>query len=261
MIDIHSHILPGMDDGAQSLEISLQMGRIAYDNGVQDIIATPHVIAGVFDNRRPHILQAVEDLKRAYKEHDIAVNILPGAEYHLEPDLVERLKKRELVTLNDGGRYLLVELPQSIVPDYTTEVLYELQIVGVRPVIAHPERNHRLMANPALLELINNRGAVMQLTAASLTGLFGGKVQKNAWTLINDSNTVVVASDAHSTHGRGPRLGEAYLEIRNRLGQETAQLLCSENPERLVKGQELKACPKYQPSMWQRLCESWGRFS
>lgn len=253
MIDIHNHILPGMDDGAQSMEIALQMGRVAYDTGIQAIIATPHVINGVFDNSRQQILRAVDDLNRALKEHGIALNIMPGAEYHLEPDLIKRLNRQELVTLNDSGRYLLVELPQSMVPDYTTELVYELQIAGIKTIIAHPERNQRLMGNPALLDLLNRSGAVMQLTAASLTGLFGGKVQKNCWTLINESFTVVVASDAHSTHGRSPRLGGAYLEIRDRLGMETAQLLCFENPQRVTNGEDLKACPRVQPSMWQRV--------
>lgn len=253
MIDIHNHILPGIDDGAQNLKTSLQMARMALDSGIQDIIATPHVISGVFDNSRQQILQAVEDLKQALKENNIAVNLWPGAEYHLEPDLIERLQRQELITLNETGRYLLLELPQTMVPDYTVELLYELQIAGIQPIIAHPERNQRLMENGALLEVISSCNAVLQLTAASLTGLFGSKVQKTAWALINEPYTVVVASDAHSTHGRGPRLGEAYLEIRTRLGQETAQLLCFENPERVARGEALRPCPRVQPSMWQRL--------
>ena len=253
MIDIHNHILPGIDDGAQNLTISRQMARMAQDTGIKDIIATPHVIRGIFDNSRERILQGVKDLKQNLQENNIAINLWPGAEYHLEPDLVERLHRQELMTLNDTGRYLLVELPQTMVPDYTAELFFELQIAGVRPVIAHPERNQRLMENGALLEVISSCNAVLQLTAASLTGLFGSKVQKNAWALINEPYTVVTASDAHSTHGRAPRLGEAYLEIRSRLGQETAQLLCFENPERIVRGEAVKPCPRAQPSIWQRL--------
>lgn len=252
MIDIHSHILPGLDDGAADLRTALQMAEMAKTKGIQGVIATPHVITGVFDNNRQHILEAIDRFRMHLQESNISLNIMPGAEYHLETDLASRLKRNELLTLNETGRYLLVELPHNLVPDFTTAILYELQLAGVIPVIAHPERNHHLMENQALLEVISSCGAVMQLTAASLTGLFGSKVQKNAWRLIRDGYKIVVASDAHSLHGRGPLMGEAYLEIRSRLGHECAQLLCFENPRRLIEGQELKPCPEIKLSPWQR---------
>jgi protein-tyrosine phosphatase len=252
LIDIHSHILPGLDDGAMDLKMALQMAAMAESTGIHGIIATPHVIKGVFDNNRQVILDAIDRLRLELQKSNISLNIMPGAEYHLEPDLARRLKNNELLTLNDTGRYLLVELPRTLVPDFTTEILYELQLAGVIPVIAHPERNYQLMENHALLEAIGGCGAVMQLTATSLTGLFGNRVQKNAWRLISEGYSCVVASDAHSLYGRRPRLDEAYLRIRKRLGQHCAQLLCLENPRRLSEGQDLKPCPKIQLSPWQR---------
>ncbi|MGI6435557.1 MAG: tyrosine-protein phosphatase [Syntrophomonadaceae bacterium] len=251
MIDIHNHILPGLDDGARSIETAVGMTRIAAQSGMQGIIATPHVITGIFDNKRQKILQAVERLNNILKQQNISLLIMPGAEYHLEPDLVRRFNAGELLTLNDTGRYLLVELPETLVPDYSTQILYELQLAGITPVIAHPERNQHLMTNPNLLQTISACGAVMQLTAASLTGLFGSVVQNNAWRLISGGgHSSIVATDAHSTRGRVPSLDVAYLQICARLGKEAAQILCSENPQRVAQGLDLEPCPVVRPNIW-----------
>lgn len=260
MIDIHSHILPDLDDGARSMKTAREMARIAAQSGIQGIIATPHVITGIYDNNRHKILKTVENLNNTLTEQNIPVHIMPGAEYHLESTLPARLNAGQLLTLNESGRYLLVELPETLVPDYTMQILYELQLAGITPVIAHPERNQHLMSDSDLLAAMSNRGAVMQLTASSLTGLFGSTVQKNAWRLIDGGCTVVVASDAHSTRGRVPSLREACLEISARRGEESARTLCYENPRRISLGLELNPC-SVQPTGWKWLRQLSARTS
>ncbi len=243
MIDIHSHILPGLDDGAKNLETALAMARMAAQSGITDIIATPHVVDGVYDNSSETILQAVANLNTALKEHSIPIHIRAGAEYRLEPDLPRRLNARQLITLDEKGRYLLVELPASMVPDYTSRILYELQLAGITPVMAHPERNQHFIKDTALLNTLKNSGAIMQLTAGSLTGLFGRSIEKNAWRIIDSGYLTVVASDAHSTKGRLPSLKEAVLTICTQRGEGLSHLLCYENPWQLSQGQDLKPSP------------------
>ncbi|RDV84794.1 tyrosine-protein phosphatase [Ammonifex thiophilus] len=151
MIDIHTHILPGLDDGAEDLEEALSMARLALADGVTALVATPHVIRGSFFPSRQEILETVSLLNERLAEQGLPLRVLPGAEYRLEPDLPERLAKGELVPLNDAGRYLLVELPSTFVPPYAERVLYELQLQGVTPILAHPERNAELCRRPELL--------------------------------------------------------------------------------------------------------------
>lgn len=141
MIDIHVHILPELDDGARNLEDALEMAGQACADGISAVVATPHVVSGLYPNARETILEAVEHFSAIIEQRGIPLKIMPGAEYRLEPDLPDRLAGGELLTLNNSGRHLLVELPASHIPQYTDRVIYELLLQGVVTVIDHPERN------------------------------------------------------------------------------------------------------------------------
>lgn len=253
MLDVHNHMIPGIDDGARDMDMSLAMALIAVENGIRQIIATPHVMPTVYDNDRAQILEAVAILNQNLQEQEIPLTVLPGGEYHLEPELPESWQKGELLSLNDNGRYLLVELPDGLIPDYTMQVLYELQLAGVTPVIAHPERNRALQAKPNIMKRMANRGMVFQVTSASITGLFGREVQRNAMEIITSGHVTVVGSDAHSARGRSPRLREASDVIANRFGEECADVLCYHNPHHISRGSDLLAHqPKTKP-VWRKL--------
>jgi protein-tyrosine phosphatase len=140
LIDIHSHILPGLDDGSQSMEETLAMLKMAAADGITGVVATPHVNNSIYPNSKETIIAKVEEVNRLLQSEHIPISVFPGAEIRLEPDLPERMAKKELLTINNTGSYLLIELPAEFIPTYTEQSLYELQLQGVIPIIAHPER-------------------------------------------------------------------------------------------------------------------------
>lgn len=255
MIDIHTHILPGLDDGARDLEQALQMASAAAREGIIRIIATPHVISGSFDYSREQILAATAALNEEINARQIPVQILPGGEYRLEADLPERLRDGSALTLGDSRAYLLVEMPAALLPPDYERVLYEIQLQGVTPVIAHPERNQVIMKNPAILHKLSERGILAQLTSASVTGEFGKETQKCSCRLIEQGSIQFLASDAHTHEGRrSPRLTEARDYIVKSYGRDYAQALVQDNPERLLSGRGLSPPPQLtKPSWLQRL--------
>lgn len=236
MIDIHSHILPELDDGAGSLQESLAMGRLATADGIRMMVATPHVITGLYPHSRETILAAVAQLCRDFADNGIPLVILPGAEYRLEPDLPQRMSRGELLTINDGGRYLLVELPADQVPARTDQVFYELQLQGVTTIIAHPERNAVFARTPSLLYDLVDCGSLVQLTSGSLTGHLGTAAAAAARTFLKKGCAHFIASDAHSSGKRAPSLTEALKKAARLAGTEEAQNLVTKNPHRAVQG-------------------------
>ncbi len=200
--DIYSHILPGIDDGSQDMEQTLAMVKIATLDSITAIAATPHVISGVYDNKKEYILSVLQDLNKRLDIENIPVQVLPGAEIRMEPDLPSRQQKGELLTLNDTGRYLLLEFPAAYIPDYTARVMYELQLQGITPIYAHPERNADVNKNPQPLLELAARGALLQINTGSITGLFGSEVKKTAYKLLKQGEAHVIGSDAHSPLGR-----------------------------------------------------------
>ena len=239
MLDLHVHILPGFDDGARDSDTSLLMARLGEKDGITHLAATPHIIAGSYSRSREEILEAVDSLNQTLADHDVAVKVLPGGEYRLEPELPRKLAAGELLTLNDTGRYLLVELPATFVPGFTSSVLYELQLQGITPVIAHPERNAGLAREPELLGEMVGRGILTQITAGSLTGKFGREAHRAAMLFLDRGWGHIIASDAHSANGRIPMLSAAVGVVSEHIGQDAADLLVRENPRRIIEGREV----------------------
>jgi len=250
MIDLHTHILPGLDDGSKNMAESLAMAGVAQDDGIHTIVATPHVLQGVFDNDKNKILLAVTQLNQTLQEQNIAVDILPGAEYYLEADIPLKLSQGELLTINDKGRYLLVELPSAFIPEYTAQVLYEIQLQGVTPIIAHPERNAGFTRRPDILQEMISRGVLAQVTSASITGLFGKKVKRTAFNFLRRGLVHLVSSDAHSSMGRAPLLNQAQKEIEKYLGSDIAQLLVVQNPCSIIQGDSIEPTVARSSSRW-----------
>lgn len=235
-IDIHAHILPGLDDGPETAEDSLKMARAYADAGYAAVVATPHVIPGIYENTRDAILREVERLQQSLNRDGIPLNVLAGAEYHLTDRLVSMLQAGELLTLNDTGKYLLVELPAVYLPAYTPKVLFELLLAGVTPIIAHPERNDFLLRHPEALSEMCRNGVLAQVTAGALTGLFG-TAQKRACELFTEKRTAqLVATDAHSP---GWRL-HAGVQAAQLLGVKAREFM-SENPTAVIDGGVLEA--------------------
>ncbi|WP_053360980.1 CpsB/CapC family capsule biosynthesis tyrosine phosphatase [Bacillus sp. FJAT-27251] len=237
MIDVHCHILPGIDDGAQTMEDSLEMARAAVMEGITTIIATPHHKNGRYENPREEILKSCEQLNNRLQKEGIALEILPGQEPAIYGELIEDFDKRELVPLNDT-QFLFVELPSSHVPRYTERMLFDLQLKGMIPVIVHPERNREIHENPELLYQLVNKGALAQLTAGSLTGKFGKKLKNFSQDLVSANLVHLIASDAHNVTSRAFNMAAAYEEIKKSFGTDM-QYLFMENAELLLEGSNI----------------------
>ena len=235
MIDLHCHILPGVDDGAKTEQDALDMARAAYSEGITHIVATPHHKNGVYENDKASIEMQVALLNELFEREGVPVTVLPGQENRLHGDLLEGLEKGDVLTMNDSGVYLFVEFPTNHVPRYAAQLFYDLQLAGVVPVIVHPERNNEIFDHPDVLYHLINNGALAQVTAASLTGRFGKKIRKLAFDLIEHGLAHFVASDAHNTTSRAFHLRDAYKEIQNAFGSGTRYLF-EENAELLING-------------------------
>ncbi|MGE7759118.1 tyrosine-protein phosphatase [Peribacillus sp. NPDC097895] len=238
MIDIHSHILPGVDDGAKHITESLAMAKLAVSEGIQTIIATPHHKNGSFENDKFDIIEKVTELNEALKAESIDLEVLPGQETRIYGDLLLDYQEEKILTLNDGGRYVFIELPSDHVPAYTERLIYEIQLKGLAPIIVHPERNQELLESPNHLYQLVKHGALTQITAKSIVGGFGKKTKKFALQLIEKNLTHYIASDAHNTKSRAFHMSQAFTEIEHKYGVDMRYLFM-DNAEHLVQGKQV----------------------
>ncbi|MBU8906562.1 tyrosine-protein phosphatase [Desertibacillus haloalkaliphilus] len=236
MIDIHSHILAGVDDGAKDIDASLEMARAAVEEGITTIIATPHHKNGQYENTKKEIIEATEQLNERLLEEGIDLKVIPGQENRIYGELIEDFSKGEILTIGDGGKFVLIELPSNHVPRYTGQMLFDLQLQGLTPIIVHPERNSELIEHPDMLYKFVKNGAFTQVTASSIAGLFGKKIKKFSEQLIEANLTHFVASDAHNVTSRAFHMNAAYLEIEKKFGTNAVYMF-KENAEFILDGQ------------------------
>ncbi|MGI8315808.1 tyrosine-protein phosphatase [Halobacillus mangrovi] len=242
MIDIHSHILPGVDDGAQTIEESMKMAEAAVADGIDMIVATPHHKNGSFDNYKHNIIIQVGELNRQLQQRNIPLEVLPGQETRVFGEFLNGLETNEILPINEKTNYVFIEFPSGNVPRYASQLFFDLQMAEYQPIIVHPERNKQLMEHPDLLYSFVKRGAFTQLTAGSVCGHFGRKIKKFSHQLIEHNLAHLIATDAHNTSARGFCLTDAYGEVRKEFGLDMVYLL-SENAEAVVNGKVLGAEP------------------
>lgn len=254
-VDIHAHILPRMDDGAQSYDEALDMVEAACKHGTSVIVATPHVDLGQRDGngKRGGAAAAIRrntgKLASRVESSGLSVRILPGMELALDPDLLRFVQDGEAVTIGDSGKYVLVELPFQGVPAYAERVVFDLSSHGYVPVIAHPERNAEIAQNPNCLCSLVKAGAIGQVNAGSLMGELGRDTQRASEILLCHGLAHVVASDGHSPASRPCRLDTAF-EVASRLvGEEAALRAVREVPHAIVCGRDavLEEPEEYAP--------------
>ncbi|EGV20616.1 tyrosine-protein phosphatase [Thiocapsa marina] len=249
MIDCHCHILPGIDDGAHTLEAALDMARAASTSGIEELVCTPHHLNGVYDNPADAIRQASANLQKCLLEVGIPLRVYPGSELHLVPELPRQLLDGAAMTYNDLGKAALIELPKATIPMGAETILEQLLYRGVTPVIAHPERNLRLARRPEQLAEWIARGCKAQLTAQSCSGDFGERMQRLCRRWLESGWVHLIASDAHRAAGRSPdTLAAGRASVAEWLGEEAATLLTCENPRRLLNGEDLVSlAPRADP--------------
>lgn len=237
MIDLHCHILPGLDDGAQTLEDSLEIARVATRDGINTIAATPHADLWGDNPDQTDLETRVAELQAALDASGIPINVVPGLENHLSPALTTG----NAVPLNHTT-YALVELPFEEFPHYAESALFQLQLQGLTPVIAHPERNAVLRSDLEVLRRLVERGILAQLTAASLLGVFGKKTREASEAMLRQGLVQVMSTDSHSsTGGRRPVLSEAVAVAARLVGQERAEALVVDTPRRIIAGESIEA--------------------
>lgn len=238
MIDIHSHILPGIDDGARSLEDALAMARIAIAEGITHIAATPHYKNGKFENKKHVILDAVANLQNEFDARGIDLTVFPGQEVRLHGEIISSIEQDEVLFADESNRYLLIEFPTMSIPHYAESLFFQLQQQGIIPIIVHPERNRKIIENPNRLLGFVEKGALAQLTASSYVGVFGKEIQKLSNQLIAANLVHVLASDAHNTRGRSFHMKEAFEKLAREFGDEKASYF-QDNAKHIINGDTL----------------------
>jgi protein-tyrosine phosphatase len=234
MIDLHCHILPSIDDGAKDLSDSIRMAQKAVEQGIHTIVATPHHLNNHYENPKQQIIARVEELNHALIQEKIDLKILPGQETRIYGEIVEGFVGGEILPVNHS-QYVLVEFSSSHVPRYTEKLFYDLQINGLIPVIVHPERNQEIIERPELLYQLVKKGALTQITAASVCGDFGKKIKNFSLQLIEANLTHFIASDAHNTGNRTFKMREAFGLIREKYGNDMVYLF-QENAALVIDG-------------------------
>lgn len=238
MIDIHSHILPGLDDGAESLDVSIAMAEIAVADGVTHIVCTPHITPGVYHNTAAGIADHVAQLQGELDLRGIPLRLAAGADIHISPTLVADLDAGVAPTLA-GSRAMLFEPPHHVLPPRMDHAVARLIAAGYVPVITHPERLSWIESRYDLVITLSDMGAPMQLTAGSITGAFGRRPQYWAERMLDEGRVDIIASDAHNTRSRSPRLSHARDLVAARLGEAEAENLVLWRPAALLNGESL----------------------
>jgi len=238
-IDIHSHIIPGVDDGSPDLETSLGLLRMAAENGTTDIIATPHVIDVSTTLTWDAIRRYVEALQKEADARQIPIRIYPGAETELNWDLLELMQKDHSAFCLAGSRYCLMELPSLMLPPNLDDMIYELQLMDIVPVLAHPERQRQLMHEPEKLLKLLQQGCVAQSNGGSLTGVFGPKAHEKVHLLLSHQMIAFMGSVAHTLRHRNTNLKPAREKLVKHWGEAVATELLETKPRHILENKEL----------------------
>lgn len=239
MIDIHTHILPGIDDGVRTEEESVAFAKIAVEDGITRMVATPHCKEGSWENDLTVVRKQVAVLQAVLERHRIPLDLLPGAEVHICPDLVARIRDGRAPTLADNGKTLLLELSLTQPPPVELEnLVFKLKLAGILPIFAHPERIQYFHDDIDRYAEVIRLGAWGQITAGSVLGTFGSGARQFSEELIRKGLIHVLASDAHNTRGRPPRLMEALEVIAGWIGDDAAGRMVNSTPESLLAGRE-----------------------
>lgn len=244
MIDLHSHILPGLDDGAQTMDEALKMARIAREDGIEKIVATPHLFRndftpqdlGIIEEKRAELVEALE-------KNNVDVKILVGAEVHISHNLIDEIRKNRSYLVIHESSYMFVEFPSDHVFSGVKNLFFELMSEGITPIIAHPERNSVFRRNPALLYELVQTGAFCQVNSGSITGIYSLRSQDAVNHFLGLGLVHFIASDCHNSGSIPPKLSEAVEKAAEVIGEKNASALVRDNPQAVLDNKELPYFP------------------
>lgn len=240
MIDLHSHILAGIDDGARSISESIELAKQSVDSGVTSMVCTPHIHFGKYDNSIESINEAFEQFVDACSKETVALNLSYSCEVRICIEITSLIKSRKLPFLGyvDGKSALLLELPHSHIPVGTETLIKWLIENDIQPVIPHPERNREIMDNYSKLNWLKSFGCIFQITAGSITGSFRDKAQKLAWYMLEQKLAAYVASDLHSINKRPNEMGIARKQVESHFGSRYATEIFYDIPKSITHSTE-----------------------
>jgi len=233
MIDLHSHLLPGIDDGAPDLATSLEMARAFLAGGVTHVACTPHILPGLYHNTGEGIRGAIAALQQELDRHGLPLRLLTGADNHVVPDFVAGLRSGHLLSLADT-RYVLVEPPHHTLSPRLEELFFSIQAAGYVPILTHPERLRWINTDYPVMERLAQNGVWMQITAGSVTGAFGKNAQYWAHRMLGEGLVHILASDAHDPRKRPPNLAEGRAAAARLVGDVEAEHLVVTRPRGVV---------------------------
>ncbi|HKL09923.1 MAG TPA: CpsB/CapC family capsule biosynthesis tyrosine phosphatase [Clostridia bacterium] len=237
MIDLHCHILHDVDDGADSIEESMAMARIAVDDGITDLIATPHFMEEDVSIGAPYIKERLSLFKKKLEDGGIPLRVHQGSEIQLSPDTLSQLERGDAASLA-GSRYVLTELPFFEIPIYAEEMIYRMRLSGYIPIIAHPERNRIITENPNRLLDFLELGALAQVNAGSILGKNGKAIRQAAEIMLTHNMVHCIASDGHHKSRRRPILSEGRKAAGLMVGSQKAKRLIETVPEKILKDED-----------------------
>jgi len=243
MVDLHCHILPGLDDGAKTIEDSLAMAEDAIADGITHVVGTPHASSD-YQFNYGRVRAACDELNARLEGR---LTIATGCDFHLNHENLVALRKDPRPFCLNQHDYLLVEFNEFSIPPSMDQTLHELQLAGLRPIITHPERNGILRTHPERLEQWVRHGSLVQITAGSLNGVFGAGAQQDAWSWLGRGLVHFISSDAHNTRRRPLKLRFAYDAIAAQMGEEAAQIYLFDNPLAAFEGRALPHLPEIAP--------------
>ncbi|MGD0444072.1 MAG: CpsB/CapC family capsule biosynthesis tyrosine phosphatase [Edaphobacter sp.] len=244
MIDIHHHLLWGMDDGASSLETSVAMARLAAADGITHIVCSPHA-NGTYAYEPLMIAEKIGELQRVLDRDAIAVKLGHGCDFHMSYENIQEAKLNPSKYSINGLGYLLVEIPDYGISPGMTETFYQLQLAGLIPILTHPERNPTLQADRTKMMDWLRGGVLVQVTAGSVVGRMGKHAERMAHDLLANRWVHFLATDAHNTTSRAPKMNEAFEVVAQKYGPDYAHLLCVSNPLAAFLGKPLQ--PQMEP--------------
>jgi protein-tyrosine phosphatase len=242
VIDLHSHILPSVDDGAKNLEVALAMGRMAEADGIEVMACTPHFMPGLYDNEVHDISARVNHLNEEFHAAGINVALVLGSDAHIRPDFVACLRNGVIPTLH-GSRYVLFEPPHAVMPQRMEDLMFNIQVAGYVPILTHPERLKWIEQNYQSVIDAARAGVWMQITAGSLTGRFGKRPQYWAQRMLAEGHVNILATDAHNLGSRPPLLAEARDFAAKEVGIDEATHLVVTRPGCVLDNGDPKSAP------------------
>lgn len=238
LIDLHCHMLPGVDDGAKDQTMALKLAQAAVEQGISHLLLTPHHMDSHYVNHKQDVIEKTAVFQKVLESEEIPLKVFPGQEVHLTGDLLKAVLDDDILFMDANNRYLLLEFPHNEVPEYAENMVFELTSRGITPVIAHPERNLGFQKNPDKLYDFVEMGCLTQLTSSSYMGIFGKKVQDLTEKIIKANLGFVFASDAHNFEGRRFMMKEAFEKLTEREGSDVAEQF-NLNAKNILNGEDV----------------------